>query len=337
MTEPEGTLSDAWSLLSPSAAGPGIDTHKIGMEVDAGAVRVGLDGFGSRHLLVPLSGRSIASDERSGGVVLVGQELSIDGRKQLFADLVCTRPELNDVFGALAADICGSLRRTGGDPPTIISNALVRWRELLGRAQATANFGRASMVGLHGELIVLERALVETGPSVLLAWTGPQRLHHDFRNGAAAVEVKTTAAREGLRIEVHGLEQLDSSADVHLTLVVVKLIEDPAGDSLPEVVERLLGQVGDRTLLLERIQGSGYVHGVTKPPEQAAHWPRFALSDIHMWPVDENFPAIRRDSLPPAAPAALEQLRYTINLAGAGEPLPPPEAAATLRALGDGA
>lgn len=307
------------------------------MQVDAGAVRVGLDGFGSRHLLVPLRGGSIARDERSGGVVLVPQELSIDGRQQLFADLVCTRPELNDVFGALAADICLSLEQTGGDPPTIISNALARWRELLGRAQATAEFGRASTIGLQGELIVLGRALVEAGPSALLAWTGPQRLHHDFRNGAAAVEVKTTAAREGLRVEVHGLEQLDSSADVHLTLVVVKLIEDPAGDSLPEIVERLLKQVGDRTLLLERIRGSGYAHGETKPPDQAAHWPRFAISDILMWPVDDNFPAVRRASLPPSAPAALEQLRYTINMAGAGEPLPPSEAAATLRALGDGA
>lgn len=334
MTRLEDELAEGWATLSPEQAGPGIETRQIGIELDGGGVRVGLDAYGARHLLVPLYQGAVASDRRSGGVVLVGQELHVEGRARLFADLVCVRPELNDVFAALAADVCESLSKRSDQPTKTILRALERWRQLLGPSGRSGDFTMSTVIGLHGELLVLERAIEAGGPSALDAWTGPERLHHDFRLASLAVEVKTTTAREGVRVEIHGLEQLDSSADVELAFIVLRLILDPAGNTLPEVVHRVLGLVDDEALLLERLRACGYLHGETPPPEQAPDWPRYLEADVLAWWVGEDFPAIRRVHLPEGAPAAIEGLRYTINLAAAGPPMSEEELESTLAALG---
>jgi hypothetical protein len=259
----------------------------------------------------------------------------VDGEEQLFADLVCVRPELNDVFGALAADVCDALAQDAGNPTRTILRALERWRQLLGPSGGAAEFTLSTAIGLHGELLVLERAHAAAGPRVLKAWTGPERLHHDFRAGRTAVEVKTTTAREGLRVEIHGLEQLDSSADVDLCLLVVRLIRDPAGDTLPEVVNRLIDAVQDAGALLDRLSAAGYRHDDGSPPEQVSAWPRYVAADLAAWKVDDDFPVVRRGHLPAGAPAAIERLRYTVNLAAAGPGLDETELDAVLSTLGD--
>jgi len=333
MTRMEEELVAAWTALSPRRAGRGIETKRMGIRLSGGELRVGLDAYGARHLLVPLADDAAPTDHRSGGVVLVGQELEVAGRTQTFADLVCVRPELNDVFGALAADICESLAEEADEPTRVVVRALERWRQLLGPSRATGEWTMSSAIGLQGELLVLERILKEAGTEGLGAWTAPQRLHHDFRRGGLAVEVKTTTAREGLRVEIHGLEQLDSSADVRLALIAVRLVEDPTGDTLPAVVERLINLVDDRSAFLERLARTGYTHGGTRAPEQG-EWRHYVESDVLAWWVDDDFPAIRRKNLPTAAPASIERLRYVLNLAAAGEPMSDEELMSLLSSLG---
>ncbi len=148
------------------------------------------------------------------------------------------------------------------------------------------------------------------------------------------MEVKTTTSREGLRVTIHGLEQLDHSADVRLHLAVLRLILDPAGTTLPEMVDDLSGRVPSQQLLAA-LETIGYRHGQTDPPDSAPSWPRYLATDQFLWQVGDDFPAIRGSALPDAAPAALESIRYVLNLAGAGEPLSPEEAEAVIDRLAE--
>lgn len=332
MTSPEDLLETAWATLSSLRAGRGVDTSPVDIQVPAGPLRAGLDGYGARHLLIPAGEDPVQDDRRSAGVVMVEQELTFNGQVERFADVVCTSPELNDVFTALAADICGSLADAPDHPLDVISGVLSRWRKLLAQASARTEFTREAAVGLQGELSILDRAVDLAGVTALDAWTGPDRLHHDFRAGDTAVEVKTTTAREGLRVEIHGIEQLDHSADVRLHLAVLRMIEDPAGSTLPEAVEALANRV-NRTALMERLRGSGYRHGETPAPH-GEPWPRLVDSELHLWVVGDDFPAIRRSALPAKAPVALERVRYVLNLAGAGEPCDEDEVERILTLLG---
>ena len=284
---------------------------------ESGPVFVGVDGFGARHLLVPTDRRgAVRPDRRSRGVVLGVQQLEVDGRLVDFADLVCADDALTEVFVRLAEDVLVHIDRAEGHVEAgRVGRILSEWRDLL---RPSRRFGREEEIGLFGELEVLIDAVGVNGPAAFSSWAGPSRSTHDFASSSIAVEIKTSAAREGRRVEVHGLEQLEVPGDRRLLLAWIALREDPAGLTLHEQVERCLRSGVPRAELMELISPMGYDHD-----EAAISDVRWMVRETAICEVDDDFPRITAASFPGGIPAGIESLRYVVDLAAAGEPLSP--------------
>src|SRR5690606_11479794 len=104
-----------------------------GVELQFGQALAGQDALGRRHLLIPTHEDEIGRlDERSRGVKLEVRHL-LDGERPVpYVDFVCTIPDLNGLFGMVASDMLGSLRRGDTDVYGRCRNVLERWRRMLG-------------------------------------------------------------------------------------------------------------------------------------------------------------------------------------------------------------
>lgn len=322
-------LVGEWDWLESEAVPPdAVTTRDTGIQTDHGPILVGVDAGGARHLLLPAGDtEQIPEDRGSRSVVLVPQPLEHEGSLLKFADLVCVEPELRTVYERLAEDVVGQVRSSEehGDPPAWIAyRVLNEWRDLLARGK---RLGRSKVVGLAGELEVMRLAYEDRGITLLDSWRGPQGDKNDFVSRTAAAEVKATTAREGRRVEIHGLEQLARNGSRDLYLVYVRLAEDPRGITLFGRVERLLELGLPRRKLLELLDETGYQH------VESAESPRLTVSEVRWYAVDDEFPAITHRSFSGGPPLGIERLRYEIDLDVAGRPLDPGSVAAAVGSL----
>jgi hypothetical protein len=140
--------------------------------------------------------------------------------------ILLEEPKLIGVFSELCRDIVDSTR-TGIDPTragSIILSRIERWRALF--LADSAGLDRFALRGLIGELLVLERRLIEDLgiDEAVAAWTGPPGLAQDFRlPSGQRIEVKAVD-RDAESVTVNGLAQLDGGDDP-LRLAVVRLEE----------------------------------------------------------------------------------------------------------------
>ena len=177
-----------------------------GIRTPSGEVLCGVDGDSHVHLLMPVpAGSQLVEDRRSEGVQVVRHELMEGRERQIYVDLVCSKPHLRRTFDLLAEEILEGLKSSSEPPDRLAVAAIGRWRELLDRAPRPP-LGRERLAGLFGELTVLLE-LAERTPTALDLWSGPRGQRHDFTASACSVEVKTTMSTVK-RIGVSGLDQL---------------------------------------------------------------------------------------------------------------------------------
>jgi hypothetical protein len=284
-----------------------------GAGVEDGQVLAALDVDGLRNLLVPIPpGVEVEPDLRSAGVHLRGVVLQDDsGRETPFVDLACRRRHLGDIFAHLADEVVRELRRNPRGGAAVCRTVLSRWRELLERGSGRA-LGLEALVGLFGELWYL-RELLRINPTAAVRWDGPLGGRHDFVARRIALEIKATLRREGRFFEVHGAEQLQPPQGGVLYLAAVKLESSPGGESVPGLVEDVLGLCGDRLEVLRRLSAVGYDQRAAD--DYRAHL--FEVREDRLYEVDDHFPRIVPSSfvgggMPPGTIA----LRYTIDLSG---------------------
>lgn len=307
-------LEEAWTYVATSApTSEEIPSRPISVQASSGPVRVAIDGDDVRHLLIPVGKTGdIVSDRQSRGVVIVPQNLVLDSGRQLFADMVCVDARLADVFTRLAAAVCESISEEPHKAGSAPAGVLDEWRELLSKRAKV--MGREAATGLFGELAVLLTAVQATGPTVFKCWLGHEGHQHDFAGSGQAVEVKTTTAREGRRVEIHGIEQLSSGPETDLYLAFVRLLADPDGETIAEVAQRLV-DAGIPYLALERrmakVGYSGEEHDDL----------RFRISLVEVFEVGSKFPAITNESFSHGLPSGVESVRYVCDVAAAGSPL----------------
>lgn len=307
-------LERRWSDLedlAPPAVG-GVLTVEVPVQVSAGPVLLGV-GRDGRRLLAPLAPggeRRLREDRRSGGVRFVRRGLDTGQGPRWFADLVCLRPELNGVFGALCVDVLTRLEALPGEPETILRQALAEWRSLFAGSGRLLSVPR--LAGLFGELTVLLRLLERSGDA-FTTWVGPEGERHDFKRDHHAVECKTSLAHEGRRVRVHGLDQLEAPDGGRLLLAFLRVEALPGdGVSVPDLVERATAVVEEASLM-NRLELVGY------RPEDAEHYAaiRFATLDDLWFEVDDDFPRLTAGSFPEGPPPAVIDVDYTLDLSHA--------------------
>lgn len=288
-----------------------------GMSVAAVAddVSVGLDASGSRLLLIAVGDDdATVRDTSSSGVWLLSLP-EVHGQQRYLA-LECRDPRLESVFVSLATEVAQSVESIALEQRRpVVQRLLDRWRQLFAKA-STSSMSVEEEAGLLGELVVLERFAAARPDVGIEAWQGPERREHDFRWSDVALEVKTTRAREGLSVSIHGLSQLDVPPDADLHVAAVRVIPSPDGITLPDFVDGLIEKL-DGTSLLSKLAENGYVHA----DHGRGEWTRWRVDGVMFWPFPEDGPALRRSALPEAWVNAISAVRYTLDLGVLGEPM----------------
>lgn len=307
---PDTDLSAAWMVLETEAAATteGIHVVSAGTHVLAGDVLVGVDHLGRRHVLIPLrDGEAFADDRRGRAVHIVRLEL----RGGSYLSAVCLDSDLDEVFAQFADELLADIV-ADASPARAAIRTLDRWRRLFSDAEPTGLLSEPQIIGLLAELLVLEEVLASDEARRLDCWTGPHGSEHDFRRGAHAVEVKATLLREGRVVPISSVDQLDPPVDGSLHLVHHRFEPDPAGDTLPAAVGRVLGTGVPPKELESKLQKVGYRTAEADHYNERA----YRLVDRRTYDTDSTaFPRVIPGSFPAGTvPPGVLRLSYSIDL-----------------------
>lgn len=283
-------------------------TRDVGVQLPFGEAKVGVDATGGRHLLVPVSADApLREDRRSAALTIRALDLAGEGTSVRYADLACHDSKLELVYERLVEDVLGRIEKDPQQPIPAIHKALHDWRALL--APSGAPLDRESLLGLVGELTVLNTLLAAGDATALDAWKGPAGGIHDFERGGCAIEVKASTSVDGKTVTISNLDQLDSSAVHSLHLVAVHLRESVKGDSVDDLMRAGMDLGADHRELISLVAKCGYVFesGVL----DAA---RFSVRAVRAWHVDDDFPGLRRQLLSRTVLKGVSRVRYDLDL-----------------------
>lgn len=307
-----------WAELDQVPLGPGaaLRTSPIPVVTEHGPVFAATDGASLRHLLIPLRGRRRIPTGRIGGTLRVTERaLADDETYGRFADVVCTRRDLDDVFTGLCADVLVALEADGRQPYRTTLAVVNRWRQLFSGLPRTLT--ETQEIGLIGELSVLLR-LLDTDPGAVGWWTGPEGGRHDFSDGRHAVEVKSTRTTSERRtFDVHGLDQLAAPQDGRLVLAWHRFERSPQGRTVSELAAEAARSCVDESELWLRLARAGYRTARAEDEDEL----RVSLVEERWYEVDEAFPRLTEASLRGSVPDGLSDVRYTVDLAGVRSPM----------------
>ncbi|MCK7627465.1 PD-(D/E)XK motif protein [Streptomyces sp. RS10V-4] len=311
-------LDRHWAELDLTPLGPeaALRTSSLPVVTEHGPVSAATDGNSLRHLLIPLRGRRRIPTGRIGGTLRVTERALEDeetyGR---FADIVCIRRDLDDVFTGLCADVLVALEADGRHPYRTTLAVVNRWRQLFSGVPRALT--ETQEVGLAGELSVLLR-LLDKDPGAVSLWTGPEGACHDFSDGCYAVEVKSTyTTSERRTFDVHGLDQLEPPQGGRLMLAWYRFERTPRGRTVGELAAEVARLCVDESELWLRLARAGYRRGQTD--EEGAL--RLSPVEERWYEVDEAFPRLTTPSLRKPVPDGLLDVRYTVDLTGVHSPM----------------
>ena len=309
-TEP--SLESVWGVVAALAAkdAAAMSWHSLPHSVGAGEVLAAVDTDDNFVVLVPLShGEDVPVDKSGSSVRLKRYETA----GKAYVGVVCLKPDLNDIFLMFVRDLLESLPTRGNACETVV-DALYRWRILFAEADQNGLLSLPQIAGLLAELQTLEKILTTDPLRDLGVWTGPNKSQHDFRTAAHALEVKATMAREGLRLQISSVEQLNSADDVTLHLAAYRYEPDPAGDSVPAAVARIRNLHVHPGTFDKLLLKSGY-RGQFADIYQGY---RLKVTGHYVYDVKKtDFPRITPASfVSGVVPIGTESISYTINLSG---------------------
>ncbi len=218
-----------------------------------------------------------------------------------------------DVFGVLAEDL--ARRIISGperDAARRVLGALGRWQKFL------ANGGRAlsdeARRGLWGELWALEHLMVESvgiEPAVQ-SWRGPLGSAQDFQLDSLAIEIKSSAAKPPLVVQISSEFQLHEGPWAHLFLCHLAIDEqEGAGQSLPDRIGILRTQV-QGTAVEELMEDLLLEAGWTEREAELHVGHGFQVRETTFMVVKDGFPRIT----PTILPKGIGQVDYSLALDG---------------------
>lgn len=314
-------LDGVWTVLESTRPPSGISVAPIGWDITAGPLLAGIDCEARRHLLIPLLPGEAARTNLKGRAVHLGR---VSHNATQYLSVVCLTSELHPVFTQFCRELCDSVQ-AAASPAREAGLAFDRWKDLFSDAVAPGRLSEESLVGLLGELWVLEELLAGGAPSGLNYWVGPLQQVHDFRTVGHAIEVKATLVREGRVVSISSVDQLQEPHGGDLFLRHIRLEPDPAGVDLGELVSRVLDDGADRTAL-SRLLGE---LGVNLDDLSAYQGKRYRVAEQHTYDVTSDaFPRITRDSFATGdLPPGTLRLSYSIDLTNQ-PPVPLPHAEA---------
>jgi hypothetical protein len=305
------------------------------VRVAAGPVLHGLDMKGSRHLLIPITGSDAPVEDRnSTGVQIQVRSLIEDGATRRFLDVVCLKPDLNQLYSTVVDEMLLEIHERPGSADAACHDVLERWRELL-------ESGRQKLLLIERQVALLAELEWVTlignhnAETAVTSWRGPLMGRQDFVSGSTALEVKATLAREGRFAEIHGDRQLEPPDGGILYLSFHRYERVPVGGkSIPDQIDLALASGIDRQRLLTLVAQAGY----DTRDSEAYRTFRFSRTEFRVYQVDALFPKLIPASFAAGVtPERVGEVRYVIDLEGEPPaPIGEPAIEALLESLGRG-
>ncbi|WP_298295050.1 PD-(D/E)XK motif protein [uncultured Litoreibacter sp.] len=309
---------EAWKRLrsgQQGASGLSIPTVPSDVKTLDGAVRHALGPQGEARLLVPIGMHErLSSFTESPALNVSEATYHQDGRPVRFIDLTCKVSELDSVFAEVGAELLKRIQN-GNPAQGAVRSTLQDFRALLLRPPPK-EISDAEIIGLVGELVVLCR-LLQLNAHAVEAWRGPAGERHDFRNGGAALEVKTSTRASDQRVCISAIDQLDPPAGGTLHLAHLVLEQDVNGDLTVSSKAK-----DARALALDPAAILGVMEQIGCTDPDAQEWNRLAFSEesLCLYDVRDEFPRINKGSFKSGSmPNGVTKIEYIIDLSHAEE------------------
>jgi Putative PD-(D/E)XK family member, (DUF4420) len=199
-----------------------------------------------------------------------------------------------DMFSTICADVVSATVLAGeADALQEFIARLDAWRRFL--RERRSGLSRAEAVGLIGELLVLERVLA-TDPLALSSWESPNDGLHDFQKNGHALEVKAGIGPSA-SITISALDQLDTNGLRKLDLLHVRLVENPDGRCLRDIVDDIIDALPDDASR-RAFENALLRRGLMPDDDSARLQPSIQQRSMDAYSVSNSFPRLVRSQVP---------------------------------------
>ena len=262
------------------------------------------DHVGLIHLMARLPEDRERFDVPLGRLLrAAGVETIEDGGRRDWLDVVCTDARLLRTFLSLIGEMLDRSDESGRPSIDELAEVLESWRAALARERTAMDRNR--LVGLFGELTVLER-LAERDPwAALSSWKGRQGAAHDFSR-SNALEVKTLLGDGSPAVTIHGEQQLDPPSGGGLHLVAFRIADSADGESIEELTARIAEHGVPHDEILRTLGDDA--------PGAEDRRRRFVIEDVRLHAVTDDFPGLRSSRLSPETMRGVSNISYQLSL-----------------------
>ena len=314
----------ALSAAKPSA-GRSLRSPISGTNVAGREYQIGKDHNGALSLRVPCdyAGSSAMPLWQTRLINVTKESREANGVTEGWIIVYFSRLVPGEQVTSLAAYIIDAIDPLDTDSEKTVLGVLKEWKKLF--VEDASAFGHEKVVGLWGELHILNKLIDINETKALSIWTGPIRGSHDFAGLDSSIECKTTINKMVKHVHISSVYQLVPPNQVGtLTLAYVQIEERARdGKSLTAFIEETSKRLSHPDVFFEKLSHLGYERNVTK----TAHTEMaFALCKDSYYDVAGDFPRVVPTSFAGGKiPADVEDISYTIDLRQSDKHLIAPE------------
>lgn len=266
-----------------------------------------MDQAGQLHLLIPVKHGPAGSPPPDLNGLKVRHRLLEVGE---VIDLSAP-PSHEQVFTPFCREIVDAVVDQAREPWKAVSAVIRAWQSAW--KPVRGGMDKTVQVGLFGELLVLRSLMIPVlGPAAVDQWSGPESECHDFVGERLHIEVKTTR-KSRPEHEISRLDQLRVPSGCQLLFVSIQLEESIGGNEtlvtqVDRIVDLLRGDAGALDVFMTKMVCMGWAEEMRNSGELL----RFFVRGADAYIVDDDFPRLPDDFLPPSG---IVSVRYTVDLA----------------------
>jgi hypothetical protein len=307
-------LRSAWQLVASTPIGPGLRAAQIEGHDGIWATVSDKAEHGLLVVVGPSQklGATVAAVKRAA--TALGAEIypfSNNGQPARGLLITCASQELLDAFAGFCEPFVDRCKR-GEDVEKAFWICFEEFRRLV--ALGSDEELPARILGLLGELFVLDEA-VNHSVDAIRSWSYPALDRHDFRNGAVAMEVKTTLRSKQSRrvISVNAVDQLEPPDGGALFLHWLAVEHNPSGALS---ISKLIESISDRLPAIDAL--SWRSRFTTDADLDAIANRSFSLLAREAYIVDHTFPRLTSSKLVRGAlDPGISKVHYELDLSAA--------------------
>lgn len=268
---------------------------------------IGYQSVNQRTLLL-VCDIEVGPIESSKSMIVGRRRRESDNRWTLSFELL--RSEQQGVFSILCCDMIehSRLAFTEAEALKMVIGRYKQWSKLL-ETQRNALMNENRRKGLLGELLFLEKQITssDSGLVAVQGWIGADGADQDFVYHDGWFEIKSVGA-SAVSVTISSLEQLDCANDGEL---VIKRIDKTSPEqvgafSLNDVVRRISSNLIGNTEALDLFRAKLCAYGYIDLQEYSEQ--KFICSGTQRYLVNESFPKLTRENVPPQITAVHYEL-----------------------------